>query len=227
MEKIYKDILFHIFIHTDVSPIIPQVCKHFNQVYNEEFLWKSFLKRDYDDQDADPKKKYIEYFLSKTSDEEFNKWLKLHAIDLSNVECMDMSSIGLTGLPIKIASLDQIKIIDLSNNSLDVLPDTFFLLKNIELLNLSYNNFSEIPKKISKLKNLKRFFMSANRLKSFPDEFFKLENIESFHVRRNMIEEIPDRICQMKKLKCLFIQGNPLKFIPEKLKKRNITEKNL
>jgi Leucine-rich repeat (LRR) protein len=81
---------------------------------------------------------------------------------------MVISPVGTTGalpnrnrihyLPEKICQLSELRLIDLSANDIDTLPDCFSNLQNLESLDLSYNNSLNIRQSIpviAKLKNLK------------------------------------------------------------------------
>uniref|UniRef100_A0ABD2WZG8 Disease resistance R13L4/SHOC-2-like LRR domain-containing protein n=1 Tax=Trichogramma kaykai TaxID=54128 RepID=A0ABD2WZG8_9HYME len=63
-------------------------------------------------------------------------------------------------------SLGQLKIMNLSNNEIDSIPEEIIMLINVELLDLSYNDISEIPNCIGVMPNLQNFVIDGNRVKN-------------------------------------------------------------
>ena len=58
----------------------------------------------------------------------------------------------MTGVPAEIGQLENLQILDLSNNNLTGLPYELGNLKNLKTLNISGNNYSEIDLAIIKEK---------------------------------------------------------------------------
>ncbi|MDD2656355.1 MAG: leucine-rich repeat domain-containing protein [Patescibacteria group bacterium] len=61
---------------------------------------------------------------------------------LQNLRVLNMSNNHLTGVPAEIGQLSKLEILDLSNNQLTGLPNELGNLKNLKTLNISGNNYS-------------------------------------------------------------------------------------
>lgn len=62
---------------------------------------------------------------------------------LQNLRVLDLSNNSMTGVPAEIGQLENLEVLDLSNNSLTGLPNELGNLKNLKVLNISGNNYSE------------------------------------------------------------------------------------
>ena len=61
---------------------------------------------------------------------------------LQNLRVLNMSNNQLSGVPAEIGQLSKLEILDLSNNQLTGLPNELGNLKNLKTLNISGNNYS-------------------------------------------------------------------------------------
>ena len=61
---------------------------------------------------------------------------------LQQLEILDASDNQMTGVPAEIGQLKNLRVLDLANNQLTGLPYELGNLKNLEILNLSGNNYS-------------------------------------------------------------------------------------
>ncbi|MBP9732488.1 MAG: leucine-rich repeat domain-containing protein [Candidatus Magasanikbacteria bacterium] len=62
---------------------------------------------------------------------------------LQNLRVLDLSNNSMTGVPAEIGQLENLEVLDLSNNSLTGLPNELGNLKNLKVLNIMGNNYSE------------------------------------------------------------------------------------
>ncbi|OXU30630.1 hypothetical protein TSAR_003644 [Trichomalopsis sarcophagae] len=63
-------------------------------------------------------------------------------------------------------SLGQLKILNLSNNEIEVVPEEIIMLINVEQLDLSYNNISDIPGCVGVMPNLQNFAIDGNKVRN-------------------------------------------------------------
>lgn len=70
--------------------------------------------------------------------------------NLQDLKVLNASNNNFTGVPAEIGHLPKLEILDLSNNQLTGLPNELGNLKNIKTINLSGNNYSEADLKIIK-----------------------------------------------------------------------------
>jgi len=101
-------------------------------------------------------------------------------------QALDLSSSGLTKTPEYVFSRTAITQLDLSNNSLEgSLQAEVRMLQNLQVLNLSDNNFTGVPAEIGQLKNLEVLDLSNNQLTGLPYELGDLSNLQLLDLRGN------------------------------------------
>ena len=85
---------------------------------------------------------------------------------------------------IEVNNIKHIKILDISNNNLDILPEEIKLLTNLMILDCSYNNITEINLTNPKLIVLDCFH---NKLNKFPN----IISSTCINISKNNITDIP------------------------------------
>ncbi len=133
-----------------------------------------------------------------------------------NIEEVHISSVNIlvefnekTFCPLK-----NMKILDVSNNSLNTL-DTKVLhcLENLKLLNLSRNNLQELDKELfESLHNLKVLDLSFNKLQHLSHDIFELlQGLETLHINDNELGYVhPSSIGNLTALHTLHLSSNDL-----------------
>ena len=86
---------------------------------------------------------------------------------LTNLHSIYLKSNQLQELPESLSEL-KLKIIDISYNKFDHMPEVLFDIETLKKINCSANIITEIPKNILKLKQLEFFDISINRLDKAP-----------------------------------------------------------
>jgi len=101
-------------------------------------------------------------------------------------QTLDLSASGLTRTPEYVFSRTVITQLDLSNNMLDgSLQAEVRMLQNLQVLNLSDNSFTSVPAEIGQLKNLEVLDLSNNQLTGLPYELGNLSNLQMLDLRGN------------------------------------------
>jgi len=107
---------------------------------------------------------------------------------------------------------------------MEEIPDWIVELENLEVLDLSDNSIMWVPGIIGKLKNLKELYLSGNGIMHIDDGLGKLDDLEVLHLQRNDFSVLSDDIKQLKNLKQLWLDGlegsdfGPIERCPEGLK---------
>ena len=122
---------------------------------------------------------------------------------------IDLRNKNLTSIPDNI-DLD-VEYLDVSFNSLSILPDNFERYQNLKFLFLSNNNFIKIPKIISTMKNL---FMVSFRNNQLVEIDYIPQNVEWLILTNNCINKIV-KLGHLLNLRKLMLSGNMLASLPD------------
>lgn len=145
---------------------------------------------------------------------------------------------GLTEFPEEIISLSEtLEVLDLSDNELNVLPESITKLKKLRILFFARNKFTAFPSMLSDLPVLTMIGFKSNQIVHVPENAFppllnwliltdnKIEKLPSSlgdcHLLQkcalagNLIEELPAEMANCSKLELLRVSANRLKAIPE------------
>ena len=99
---------------------------------------------------------------------------------------LDLSGQELKKIPDYVFNKTDIQKLDLSNNNLGgSLQAEVRQLQNLKVLNLSNNHFAGVPAEIGQLKNLEELNLSNNQITGLPYELGKLSNLKVLDLRGN------------------------------------------
>ncbi|MFY8021405.1 MAG: leucine-rich repeat-containing protein kinase family protein [Bacteroidia bacterium] len=145
---------------------------------------------------------------------------------------------SLNHFPLEILDLaDSLEILDLSNNKLSALPDSFSCLHQLKIAFFSDNLFEELPevlgqcpslemigfksnqiKTISALslpKQLRWLILTNNQIKQIPAAIGACYRLQKLALAGNLLEELPVELAQCKNLELIRISANRLHTFPE------------
>ncbi|XP_053971998.1 leucine-rich repeat-containing protein 59 [Hylaeus volcanicus] len=101
-------------------------------------------------------------------------------------ETLDLSLCDLKEVPVReIAAVKKATHLDLSNNLLVSLPNTFVSLKQIVKLDLSKNMLTEIPENFGELRQLRHLDLYANQISRLPLSLSELKNLRWLDLKEN------------------------------------------
>jgi Leucine-rich repeat (LRR) protein len=109
----------------------------------------------------------------------------------------------MTCLPEEIGYLKNLRVLNISNNSIEEIPDTITFLNKMKALNVSNNHLQKLPVSIGYLPKLVIIIANNNRLTSLPREFTHLTQLVSLNVSNNPLKSIPAEIAAIKSLRKL------------------------
>ena len=118
-------------------------------------------------------------------------------------------------------NISKIKELNLSRNSLEVLPKSIYLLSNLCRLDLSENKLKNLPSEIGKLQKLENLCVASNQLTQIPKTIGNLSNLKHLYLNNNQLTKLPETIANINDLILLEIADNNFTELPLLLK--NIT----
>ena len=98
------------------------------------------------------------------------------------------------------------KMLDLSRNDLEEIPDSLFSISTLQTLILSHNELSLLPNKVSTTE-LQVLDLSFNNLKAVPREFVRCQQLKGFHLKGNpsldkMVWELAAQLPNLHEFNC-------------------------
>ncbi|KAI9329636.1 hypothetical protein BDR26DRAFT_721847 [Obelidium mucronatum] len=152
-------------------------------------LMKPVLAKDVDDQSSGAKKHIL-------------KLREKHLVAIS-------PHIGLYG--------NIISNLDLSSNSLKVIPPEIGYLKNLQWADFSNNKLETIPTTIAHCTKLRELACSQNALTCIPTTIGSLHQLSTLDFSRNQLTIIPQEIGLINTLQDLDLSQNQIKYLPVEL----------
>lgn len=136
------------------------------------------------------------------------------------LEELHINDIQRCGVDRGIFNLLNLKILDLSNNCIEFIPDELSSLKNLQDINFSNNNLGKSAHKkwlwlTGKLSNsLQSLNLCKNDLMRIPNEVFKVFSLKTLKLDNNRLDTLPTGIGKLICLKSFSASQNNLKILP-------------
>ncbi|XP_048522413.1 leucine-rich repeat-containing protein 58 isoform X2 [Dendroctonus ponderosae] len=129
-----------------------------------------------------------------------------------NMRVLDLSNNGLTVLP-NIFQYCQLSKLVAKNNRLDneALPKDFSYCPTLKELNLAGNNLSEFPDQILTFTSLRYLYLGGNGMKNISKEIWRLQVLS---LGGNNISDVPVSVGLLKSLQALVLCDNQLESLP-------------
>ncbi|CAH0400091.1 unnamed protein product [Chilo suppressalis] len=133
----------------------------------------------------------------------------------------------------------NLKILDVSNNRLTVLPDvlkncplTTLIAKHNQLtneslpkcfysakttlreLNLSGNQLTNFPEQVLEITSLKYLYLGGNCIVNIPKDIWKLSSLQILSIGANQITDVPDTVGRLVGLQALVLSDNLIEQLP-------------
>ncbi|PON86382.1 LRR domain containing protein [Trema orientale] len=144
---------------------------------------------------------------------------KRKSIEEERLEIVDLSGLSLESLPNPTLNLGIICKLDLSNNNLQIIPESLIArLLNVVVLDVHSNQFRTLPNSIGCLSKLKVLNVSGNHIESLPKTIENCRSLEELNANFNQLSKLPDTIgFELTNLKKLSVNSNKLVFLPRSL----------
>lgn len=117
-------------------------------------------------------------------------------------------------LPESINKLQKLRILDISDNRINTLPDEITVLTGLEYLNIAANGMMTLPADIGNLEKLEYLDVSYNKLNDLPKSFWDLQSLTTIEANFNQFYRIESGIGNLVLLKNLNFSHNRIKDIP-------------
>jgi len=137
----------------------------------------------------------------------------------ANLKVLDVSENNLIVIPDAVSKCSQLEELDLHANQLTTYPSSSFVLKKLKSLILSGNPLTTVGTWVCNQPMLKIFFIDNTKVESLPDGICTMSALRFLNLEENNIKELPSCFCEMKKLKVFMVSGSAL--TEEKLKTLN------
>lgn len=136
--------------------------------------------------------------------------------ELSGIRHLKLSC-GLTEFPTDIFSLaETLEVLDLSGNTLSVLPDDFGRLTQLKIAFFSDNLFTELPSVLSDCKHLSMIGFKSNRIVYIPENALP-PSTRWLILTNNRIKHLPASIGKCNLLQKVALAGNFLSTLPSEM----------
>lgn len=114
------------------------------------------------------------------------------------------------------ANLMRLDRVDLSYNSISIIPFERMESHICKNLNIKGNKLEKFPKAVCQIKTLEKLDLSENRISTFTDDAFnEFENLQELDLSYNELTYLPTSIGKLTKLKKLNLSGNRIGSLPK------------
>ncbi|KAK2707154.1 leucine-rich repeat-containing protein 58-like [Artemia franciscana] len=121
----------------------------------------------------------------------------------------------LVTMPVEVLYFHNLRLLDLSSNSLTFLPDVIIELKHLTSLIIKNNCLDEngLPKNFGRLR-LRELNLSGNHFTRFPEQVYDMTTLKYLYIGGGSITGFSGRIAKLQRLQILYLGGNQLQEIP-------------
>ncbi len=123
-------------------------------------------------------------------------------------------------LPSQFGHLTELRVLDVSCNSLSIVPSYLFACwPKLRVLHLEDNSITCISPEIRQLGSLQELYLQNNMLESLSAEIARLKELKVLNLKNNRIAALPPQIALLKKLQTFGVgdQNNQLRTPPREV----------
>ena len=126
------------------------------------------------------------------------------------LKVLDVSENNLTVIPDGVSKCSQLEELDLHSNLLTAYPSSSFVLKALKSLILSGNPVTTIGPWVMNQPALKILFIDNTKIDNLPEGICNMNALRFLTIEEDNIKELPSCFCEVKKLKVLMVSGSAL-----------------
>lgn len=135
--------------------------------------------------------------------------------NFTNLRRLSLTGNQLTRIPQAIAAMPKLEHLDLSDNRIQLTPESIQSLNGMEQLqslNLSFNSQLGRPPTVTALKQLRHLALRGTKIVDWPVGVNDLPELQTLDLRDNLIEQIPETVFQARSALNFGtnVDGNPL-----------------
>lgn len=141
---------------------------------------------------------------------------KRRSIEEEKQEIVDLSGLSLDSLPNPTINVSYICKLDLSNNNLEIIPESLTArLLNVVLLDVHSNQLKYLPNSLGCMSKLKVLNISGNMIGTLPKSIENCRALEELNANFNKLTKLPDTMgFELTRLQKLSVNSNKLVFLP-------------
>ena len=113
-----------------------------------------------------------------------------------------------------VGSLINLRVLTLSHNKLQALPEDLCLLRQLKKLAVQHNKLRDLNLSIGQLENLESLDLRANELTFLPASIGQLVSLKHLDLSENQLSQLVLSICDLANLEKIEVKNNPLQRPP-------------
>ncbi|XP_029467947.1 E3 ubiquitin-protein ligase LRSAM1 isoform X2 [Rhinatrema bivittatum] len=110
--------------------------------------------------------------------------------------------------------LGTLKVLDLHDNQLTLLPGDIGQLTSLQVLNVERNLLSSLPESIGNLIQLQTLNVKGNKLKGLPSTVGGLRSLRTLNISENRLRELPSTLAHVRTLETLTLDAALMTYPP-------------
>ena len=150
---------------------------------------------------------------------DFNDKLRVSDMpeEFSILKLLSFRSCKMPSIPENIHNLKRVATLQLEENLIEILPNSFTKLRTLTSLDISKNRLYQLPEGFENLQLLRTLNLESNNIEVMPTAFSRMSVLMTLNLAKNRISDMPDVICDISSLRKLNLESNRLSVIPNRI----------
>jgi|GEM_PF-3430820 len=148
----------------------------------------------------------------------YGEYMKIYAFTTDNrITKLSFSGLDIDRLPLAIAGLSELTVLDISYTKVAELPEWLSRLSKLEILNIYASSVTALPNFIGDLTEMRELHLGASVLTELPDTIGNLTRLEILHLNHTRVSKLPESIGNLKALRSMNLHGSKITELPESI----------